>query len=210
MLLLEQRDSSKKINWVPNTFFFLWINKSSTSSCINSKRFSDWIPTQNQTINNGLKHRLITKKSPFYVCMWAQVLQLCPTLCDPVSCSPPGSSVGGISQARILEWVAIFFSRGSSWPRGWTHVSYIADRFFTSWATREAPILRMVIMVLVSRSCLTLSNPMDCILIKWMNNYITKFVEQYIKIMEVNDKTVLWKQRVLMLVRVMMGWYLGR
>ena len=42
--------------------------------------------------------------------------QLCLTLCDPIDCSPPGSSVHGISQARILEWVAISFSRGSSWP----------------------------------------------------------------------------------------------
>ena len=45
----------------------------------------------------------------------------------------------GILQARILEWVAIPFSRGSSWPRSWTHVSCIAGRFFTIWASREAP-----------------------------------------------------------------------
>ena len=51
------------------------------------------------------------------------VTLLCPTLCDPVDCSPLGFSVHGISQARILEWVAIFFSRASSWPRDWTHIS---------------------------------------------------------------------------------------
>ena len=45
------------------------------------------------------------------------VAQLCPTLCDPMDCSPPGSSVHGISQERILEWVAISSSRGSSQPR---------------------------------------------------------------------------------------------
>ena len=56
-------------------------------------------------------------------------------------CSPPGSSVHGISQARILEWVAIPFSRGSSQPRTWTWVSYTAGRFFTFWATREARVL---------------------------------------------------------------------
>ena len=50
----------------------------------------------------------------------------------------PGSSVHGILQARLLEWVAISFSRGSSWLRNWTQISYIADRFFTDWATREA------------------------------------------------------------------------
>ena len=59
-------------------------------------------------------------------------------LCDPVDCSPPGSSVHGILQARILEWVAISFSRGSSWPRDQTQVSCIAGRCFNLWATREA------------------------------------------------------------------------
>ena len=54
-----------------------------------------------------------------------------------MSCSPPGSSVHGIFQARILEWVAISFSRGSSWPRDQTQVSCIAGRLLTGWATRE-------------------------------------------------------------------------
>ena len=58
-------------------------------------------------------------------------------LCDPMDCSPPGSSVHGIFQARILEWVAISFSRRSSWPRDWTWVSRIVGRRFTIWATRE-------------------------------------------------------------------------
>ena len=55
------------------------------------------------------------------------VTQSCPTLCDPMDCSPLGSSVHGILQARILEWVAISFSRGSSSPRDWTWVSHTAD-----------------------------------------------------------------------------------
>ena len=66
------------------------------------------------------------------------VAQLCLTLCDPTDCSPPGSNVLGIFQARILEWVAIPFCRGSSWPRDQTQLSCIADRFLTVWATREA------------------------------------------------------------------------
>ena len=66
------------------------------------------------------------------------VTQLCVTLCDPEDWSPPGSSVHRMPQARILEWVAIPFSRGSSRPRDRTQVSSIASRFFTSWATREA------------------------------------------------------------------------
>ena len=53
------------------------------------------------------------------------------TLCDTMDCSPPGSSVHGILQARILEWVTIPFSRGSSPPRDQTQVSHIAGRFFT-------------------------------------------------------------------------------
>ena len=64
----------------------------------------------------------------------ALVAQLCPTLCDHMDCSPPGSSVHGILQARVLEWVAISFSRGSSWPRDRTQVSCIAGGFFTIWA----------------------------------------------------------------------------
>ena len=58
------------------------------------------------------------------------VIQLCLTLCDPTGCSPPGSSVQGILQARILEWVAISFSKGSSLPRDQTQVSCPAGRFF--------------------------------------------------------------------------------
>ena len=54
-----------------------------------------------------------------------------PTLCNPVDRSPPGSSVPGILQARILEWVAMPLSRGSSHPRDQTHVSCIAGGFFT-------------------------------------------------------------------------------
>ena len=60
------------------------------------------------------------------------VTKSCPAFCDPIDCSPPGSSVHRIFQARILEQVVIFFSRGSSPPRGWTHICCIAGRFFTT------------------------------------------------------------------------------
>ena len=69
------------------------------------------------------------------LCVCMLVTQSCPTLCNPVDCSLPSSSVHGIFQARILLWVAISFSRGSSWPRDQTQVSCIAGRFFTVWAT---------------------------------------------------------------------------
>ena len=82
----------------------------------------------------------------------SEVTQLCPTLCDPMDCSLPGSSVHGISQARVLEWVAISFSRGPSRPRGRTKVSRIVGRRFTLWATREVTALITVVVVqLLSR-----------------------------------------------------------
>ena len=65
-----------------------------------------------------------------FMCLCAQSHQSCPTLCDPLDCSLPGSSVHGTFQARILEWIAISFSRGSS-PRDRIHVSCIAGSFFT-------------------------------------------------------------------------------
>ena len=71
----------------------------------------------------------------------AELLQSCPTLCDPMDCSPPGSSVHGILQARILEWVAMPFSRRSSRPRDQTRVSCVsctASRLFTTSFTWEA------------------------------------------------------------------------
>ena len=71
------------------------------------------------------------------------VVQSYLTLCDFVDCSPPGSSLYGILQARILEWVALSSSRGSSWPRDWAYVSCgscIAGGFFYHWATWEAPM----------------------------------------------------------------------
>ena len=91
------------------------------------------------------------------------------TLCDPMDCSPPGSSVHGILQVRILEWVTIPFSRGSSWPRDRTWVSCIAGRFFTIWATRRL----YSVMILTNKSALFImsgnflsSNKWET---KWMN-----------------------------------------
>ena len=125
---------------------------------------------------------------------YSEVAQSCPTLCDPMNCSLPGSSVHGIFQTRVLEWVAISFSRRSSQPRDWTQISCIVGRCFTIWATREVwswPIYleskaihscvfystswgpwvckhlkylsnQNCVKVKVSKSCLTLCDPMDC------------------------------------------------
>ena len=87
---------------------------------------------------HSLTHSLITHLAEPSE-MKVLVTQSCQTLCDHTDCSPPGSSVHGISQARILEWVVILFSRGSPQPRDWTCISHIVSGFFTIWATREAP-----------------------------------------------------------------------
>ena len=82
---------------------------------------------------------------PIFCLPWMNVVVLgiqspsCVQLyCDPMDCRPPGSSVHGISQARILEWVTISSSRGSSWPRHGTQVSCIGRQILYHWATREA------------------------------------------------------------------------
>ena len=72
------------------------------------------------------------------VCVW--VAQLCPTLWNPMDCGPPGSSVYGILQARILKWVDIAFFRGSSQPREWTSSPALQADSFTIWATGQALI----------------------------------------------------------------------
>ena len=68
------------------------------------------------------------RNSERYRMMRVCAVHSCLTLCDPMDCSPPGSSVHGIFQARILEWVSISFSRGSSQARDWTHISCLGRR----------------------------------------------------------------------------------
>ena len=79
---------------------------------------------------NPIKNLDLTQKDkcmiPQSACMHAKLLWLCPTLCDPMDCSLPGSSVHGILWAKILEWVAMSSSRGSSQPKDWTHVFYVS------------------------------------------------------------------------------------
>ena len=92
-----------------------------------------WIRQAISLLSKGLDGRIKTSR------LCVLVTQLYPTVCDPMNFSLPGSSVLGILQAGMLEWVAIPFSRGSSWSRDWTQVSHITGRFFMVWATREAP-----------------------------------------------------------------------
>ena len=87
------------------------------------------------------------------ICCSCLVSKSCLPLYNPTAWGPPGSSVHGISQARMLEWVSLSFSRGSSWPKDWTRVSCTAGRFFTIRATAAA--------AKSLQSCLTLYNPID-------------------------------------------------
>ena len=75
------------------------------------------------------------------MCVFVLFTQLCLTLCDTMDHSPSGSSLHGILQARTLEWVAIPYSKGSSWARDGPWVCYIAGRFFAIWTTREAHLI---------------------------------------------------------------------
>ena len=91
--------------------------------------------------------------------------QLCPTLCYPMDCSPWGSSVHGTLQARLLEWVAISSSRGSSWPRdgsGISCVSCIVGEFFAAEPPGKPHSKRTVCIVVVAQGYPTLCDPMDC------------------------------------------------
>ena len=110
-----------------------------------------------------LPHNLYTRKSESW--KWKSLTQSCLTLCDPVD-----YAVHGILQARILEWVAIPFFRESSQPRDRTEVSCMAGRFFTSWATREAPTQRKLT---VSSSCQQIMLLINILEIKGILVYLT-------------------------------------
>ena len=78
---------------------------------------------------------------------------------DPMDCSPPGSSVHGISQARTLEWVAMSFSKASSPPRDWTCISCIGRWVLYCWATWEVPLLTLLLLLLSRFSRVRLCGP---------------------------------------------------
>ena len=106
-----------------------------------------------------------------------EVAQSCPTLCDPVDCSLQGSSIHGILQARILEWVAISFSSGPSQPRDQTQVSCIAGRCFTP----KFGVLTTTIFLMLYKPCV-------CVL------FIFIFITRCLKLvfLEAGYETVIW------------------
>ena len=104
--------------------------------------FKDTSPNQlaERLWSNPMENSSAAPQKIKYSFQKGEVAQSCPTLCDPMDCSPPGSSIHGLLQARILERPAVSFSSGSSWPRDRTRVSCIASRLFTSWANKESRI----------------------------------------------------------------------
>ena len=136
---LLQAPTEPAVNWEEketcDSHFYIRLPLSSQVS----KACDSYFNTRVERIRPKWVMHLILLRKP---CIFAKakvkvlVAHLCPTLCNPMDCSPPGSFIQGILQARILEWVAIPFSRGSSRPRVRTWVSSTTGRFFTVWATR--------------------------------------------------------------------------
>ena len=97
--------------------------------------------------------RFLWNESAMLTC--CSIQKSCPTFCNPMDCSPPGSSVQGIFQARVLEWVAISSSKWSSWPRDPTHVSCItciAGKLFTTEPSGKPHLAPVLCCAVLSRS----------------------------------------------------------
>ena len=114
--------------------------------------------------------------------MCVLVAQSYPALCNPTDCSPPDFSVHGILQARILEWIAIPFSRGTSQPSDWTLVSCMVGRFFTVWATGKflgavQALIKAMGRTLIQLSCVSWVNLCKCLLI--MSLALSAFPEDW-------------------------------
>ena len=159
---LSHKGSPRILEWVAYPFSSgsSWPRNWTRVSCIAGGFLTNWVISKAQKshktklkkllhINLLVKRKSVRKGMKFFFRqyfrnskdmkkkMWNEVAQSCLTLCDPMDCSLLCSPVHGIFQARILEWVAISLSRGSSWPRDQTQVSRTVGRCFTIWATRE-------------------------------------------------------------------------
>ena len=141
--VLNKSSRRKKTNAQERTS---WIISISYSLSAKIGEINWWHFVEKNATEPSLKHNLFVlkfkiklkremKHSVYWLSNTSGIAQLCPTLCDPMDCSLPGSSIHGIFQTRVLKWVAISFSRGSSQPKNKTQVSYIADRHFTLSAT---------------------------------------------------------------------------
>ena len=106
----------------------------------------EWGKRTGKKVIKKFKKGLIQLQKYLWIvfCCFCLVAKSCPTLCDPTDSSLIGSSVHGFSQIRILEWIAISFSRGSFRPRDWTQISWVAGRFFTTWTTTNMTFSRVL------------------------------------------------------------------
>ena len=140
IILREDPPSENYCSVMPLSFSFsafisLLFTKLRLCLFLDKKKKKNWIVNMPLDSLDWIQGQKAYKKI-----MWREVAQSCPTLCDPIDCSVPGSSVHGIFQAIVLEWIAISFSRGSSQPRAGTRVPRFVDRRFTVWATREVKV----------------------------------------------------------------------
>ena len=133
---VSNRDLHSYIRHMKNIWFYN-MNSWSFSFSVHSLPFSLWclfiLMVKALEVTLASVHRKIHpfRKEVYTECLSSEVAQLCLTHSGPMDCGLPGSSIHGLFQARVLEWVAISFSRGSSWPRDWTQVSCIVGRHFT-------------------------------------------------------------------------------
>ena len=149
--LILSSPSPPAFNLSQHQGLFQWVSSShqlakvfGASASVFPMNIQDWFPLGLISAVQGtlsfLQHHSSKASVLIYVSelKWSDVTQSCPTLWDTMDCSLSGSSVHGILQVRILEWIIIPFPRGSSQLRDWTQVSCIAGRFFTVWSPREA------------------------------------------------------------------------
>ena len=168
LLLLVSSHHQQLWLHTPSCLIHNWVSQHKCSQT--SRHYRDHLELPRPTLQNTSlsNHRAAFQTVPFSLILCSvSVTKSCPTICDPTDCSPPGSSVHGILQARILEWAAIPFSRESSQPGDRTQVSCIKGRFFTIWAAREA-------LSSVSLPCafsMTVSQALPC---PWFNWTLSK------------------------------------
>ena len=122
----EKHDSLWSLGWQIDMTEWLAVSLSFSCFHFNQYLLDIWIDSLFKLLLLKRKHRRKQWKYSHSWTMHAKLLQSRLTLCDPMVCSPPGSSIYGVFQARILEWVAMPLSRVSSQPKDWTHVSYIS------------------------------------------------------------------------------------
>ena len=133
---------SHRLHWEPGPACCKWGPRQPNTYTL-KKKLINCNTDQRNSKYDEVNFYLLAQQSAHVIMLhgkWVFVAQSYPILCDPMDWSPPGSSVHGILQARILEWVAISSSRESSWPRDWTLISCTGKRILYHWTAWEAPL----------------------------------------------------------------------